>query len=290
MTLFWIIMAAMILVALAMLAPALLRERPLFSPDRDRQNVVIARDRLAELEVDLENGRLSQEVFDQSKVELEQALLLDLEQGGSPEPSTATKGEGRRVLAVLGVTVPILTVGLYLFLGTPQMVDRDGMEQASSRGQTAGEVPSMEEVFAVLNQRVQENPEDTESWFMLGRGYSLMEEYSKAAETFERLHQLAGDDPAVMLALADALAMGQGGSTKGRPAELIRKAVELEPNGVTALWMAGMVEEQAGDYPKALAYWRRLEPLLEGEAESQGEVRTLIERTEAKAGTMAAPQ
>ena len=50
MTLFWIVLAGMILAALALTVPVLLRQHKSIDLDRDRQNVVIARERLAELE------------------------------------------------------------------------------------------------------------------------------------------------------------------------------------------------------------------------------------------------
>ena len=73
MMLFWIIVAAMLLAAVAILAPALLRSRNADDLDRDQQNVVIARERLAELETELSEGALTREQYDEAKRELEQA-------------------------------------------------------------------------------------------------------------------------------------------------------------------------------------------------------------------------
>ena len=69
--LFWMISAALMLVALAILAPALLRSRTADGLDRDGQNVVIARERLAELAAEHERGEMSDEQFTQAKRELE---------------------------------------------------------------------------------------------------------------------------------------------------------------------------------------------------------------------------
>ena len=66
MMLFWIITAVMIMAALLLLAPPLLLNRRSESLDRDQQNVVIARERLAELEAERDQGILDQAQFEKA--------------------------------------------------------------------------------------------------------------------------------------------------------------------------------------------------------------------------------
>ena len=283
MTIFWIISAALVLVALAIIAPSLLRSRKVITPDRNQQNVVIAQERLAELETDLSNGVLSQEQFEQTKLELEQALLLDLSDEQNTDQADASMTPGRTALGVLAVAVPVMTVSLYLYLGTPQMI---GVDPASGGHQSAGqegEMPSVEEMLQVLNQRLQENPEDAEGWFLLGRTHAVLKNYTQAVSAYERLYALVGDQPMVLLSLADALSMSAEGDLRGRPAELISKAVAMEPNNITALWLSGMSQEQLGNYDKSLEYFEKLEPLLKDDPESGTRVASLIARVRQKA-------
>ncbi len=92
---FWIFAAVLIAAALAILAPALLRSRVAVAEDRNQQNVVIAQERLSELEADLANGVLDQKAFSLAKAELEQALLLDLKDEEAPAATEAAKSPGR---------------------------------------------------------------------------------------------------------------------------------------------------------------------------------------------------
>jgi len=285
MTTFWIISAALILVALAMVAPTLLRSRKALPQDRNQQNVVIAQERLAELETDLANGVIEQAQFDQTKLELEQALLRDLAEESQVAPEAASNAPGRAALAGLAVLVPAITIGLYLFLGTPQMVEVDPAALAHKNATMAnGEMPSVAEMIDALKGRLKENPEDAEGWFLLGRTYMVLKDYPKAVKSYETVYKLVGEEPVVMLSLADAEAMAQKGDMSGRPAKLIRKAVALSPDDVTARWLAGMVEEQAGDLEKALSHFNALKPLLAGEADSLARVETMIQRISAKLG------
>ncbi len=278
---FWIISALLILVALAILAPSLLKSRQSISLDRNQQNVVIAQERLAEMEADLANGVIDQGQFDQSRRELEQSLLLDLDEDEETQPA-APKGQGRLALGILAVAVPLLTVSLYLFLGSPQMVAMDAAMQSAHQGVpgSEGKMPSVDEMMTALVDRLKGNPEDPEGWYLLGRTYMVMKDYPKAAEAYDRVLQLVGDDPSIMLSLADALAMSQQGDLTGRPAELVRRAVELAPDDATALWLGGMVEDQSGNTEKALAHWRRLKPMLDDDPQSLQQVEQLIARAE----------
>jgi cytochrome c-type biogenesis protein CcmH len=293
MTLFWIIAAGMILLPLALATPVLLRQRQVQSQDRDRQNIAIAREHLAEIEAEREQGMLSDEEFEQARQELEQALLTDLERSEETTSSGSENNpnDGRLVLGILALVLPVAALSLYFYLGSPQLLDGDAARRLADaeRAGERGETPSIEEMVAILRQRLDENPEDPEGWYMLGRSYMVLQRYAQAAEAYEQVHKRVGDHPNVMLALADALTMAKGGVMAGRPAELIRKSVELDPDNNTALWLAGMVEEEEGNFEQALRYWRKLEPRLQGDAESQAQVWRLISQAEEKMGAAAAP-
>lgn len=286
MTLFWSITAAMLLVALALLAPSLLRSRRSDQLDRGRQNVLIARERLEELEADLNSGRVTQAQYEQTKVELEQALIFDLDTENVDEPAQRETGPGRMTLAVIAVALPLFTLPLYFTLGSPVLIQPDSPSQtAGGKGpHNESNLPSVEQMLATLVNRLKENPADTDGWYLLGRTYMAMEDYSNAAATFEKMHQLVGDHAVVLLSWADAQSMAQGGNLEGKPAELVRKAIELDPTNTTGLWLAGMVEDQAGNHGKAIEYWERLAPLIEKDPKSSSRIASLIEIARAKAG------
>ncbi len=283
--LFWIISAALMLVALVILAPALLRSGSSETSDRDSQNVVIARERLAELNTEKEQGNLTEEQFDKAKRELEQALLLDLDQTVDNTDMSTASGVGRLTLGAMVLLVPALTVGLYYHLGSPEMT-RPTQERVAGAPHQGGEaMPSVEEMMAALMARLEENPEDSEGWFLLGRSYMALDNYAMASQAFERLHLLVGDDPVVLLSWADAQAMAQKGNLAGKPSELIRKAVKLAPEDTTALWLAGMVEDQSGNHQLAISYWERLEPKIKDDPESRQRIESLLASAREKAGS-----
>jgi len=250
----------MIAMAIAFVTPALLRKQQVSENKtyRDGQNVTIAREHLADLDEELSNGTLTQELYDQSKLEIEQTLLFDLEDHDTAPQQATSNTSGKIAFATVLVIVPLLTFLLYFQLGTPDLV----APKPSTAQTTSGEPPSIKKMITDLQQRLKNNPEDADGWYLMGRTMMMMKQYGAAAEAYEKTNKLAPNEPMVMLALADSTAMAQGGNMAGRPKKLVFDAIAIDPNNTTGLWMAGMIAEEDGDKERALDLWLRLRPLI----------------------------
>lgn len=287
MMLFWTLTAAMIVAALTIIAPTLLRKQRSDSLDRDAQNIAIARERLAELDAELKKGEISAEEHANTKVELEQVLLQDLEAVGAAQPESATNIRGYRKIALVAilVLVPLVSVALYQTLGTPDLITTRSTAPTTTGHGNMATAGSMADLAIKLRQRLEkETPDDANGWFLLGRTYMSIKDYPQATQAFDRAYQLLGDQTGVMLALADALTMSQQGNTAGRPAELVAKALAIEPENPTALWMSALIAEDRGDFKEALRLMEKLHPLLADEPQEQQQLAMQIARISARAG------
>jgi len=108
--------------------------------------------------------------------------------------------------------------------------------------------------------------------------------FADAARALERLRGLVGDEPAVLVSLADSLAMMQGGKLAGRPASLVRLALQKEPDNPVALWLSGNAAAEEGHWQEAIDHWRKVEPLVADEPQSVQELRSRIAEAEEKLG------
>jgi cytochrome c-type biogenesis protein CcmH len=287
MMLFWTLTAVMIAAALAIIAPALLRRQQQTALDRNAQNVAIARERLAELDAELASGQISAEEHADTKLELEQILLQDIEANGEGKPAASRGGAfGKFTLLTLVVLVPLLSVLLYQLLGTPALITAKAPTPATTTGHgNMASAGSMADLAVKLRQRLEEkSPDDANGWFLLGRTYMTMKDYPQASMAFERAYKLTGDQPNVLLALADALTMTRQGIATDRAAELVEKALALEPENTTALWMAGLNAADQGNYTRALELLQKLHPLLADAPEEQRQLALQIGRIAAAAG------
>ncbi len=275
MTTFWVIAALLTGLVLLVLLWTVFRQRGELVDEVREQNLRVARDKLRELEAERAAGNLDDEAFRQAKEELEEELLRDT----SVEAQKArTSAAARRLAAAaLVVLLPAASLGLYLWLGSPQLLEPGAMERVGAGDpHAAGTAPTMEEILATLERRVKEQPDDAEAWFMLGRIYSGQERFGKAAEAYAQVARLTDNHPRALVAWADALAMTQGGRMSGKPYQLVRRALEQDPEDPTALWLAGQGAREEGDYQNAIYYWRQAEALLADRPEYVQELRDLI--------------
>ena len=158
MTVFWIVAAILIVVALLFVLPPLWRKSAgAGEGDANRTlNVAVYRDQLTELEADRRAGTLSDEQYERARLELERRLLEDVA-AAAPETARSTS---RAPAVVVGIAVPVLAVGLYFAVGTPRALAP--LPAASPHGAGAGKPPSAEQVEAMvakLAERMKQNLE-----------------------------------------------------------------------------------------------------------------------------------
>ena len=269
-----------ILIGLALailIIPVVTKPDRIDSQNRDQQNIQIAREKKAQLEDQLANGQMTEDEYQSAMADLEASLALDLERHQALQ---SNQDAGKWVIWVFAAMIPLASIGIYWQLGEYRVIENPQLAKAQPRapaGHGEGrQAPSIEQMIAQVKQRLQQNPEDTAGWFILGRTYMTLQRYNEAVTAFQRGYDLARQEPAIILALADALAMTRDGDMTGEPARLVKQALQLSPQDPTGLWLAGLAAEQSGSYREAFDYWMSLVPLLNDDVESQNEVKTLL--------------
>ncbi len=276
---FWIAVIGLLLVASFILVIPIIRTRPSLAPDdRQQQNIAIAREKKSLLETQLIEGEVSQEEFDSAFLDLQTSLALDLERS---EPTEHRHRGNWAIWAVL-VILPLLSFGFYFQFGEYRVIENPSLAQVPARRELAvsPENMSVEEMVEAVKQRLRDNPEDANGWFILGRTLMSLQKIDQAVAAYQRTYDLVGEDPGVLLSLADALAMQQEGMMAGEPEQLVLRALEISPQEPNGLWLAGLAAEQKQEFALAHDYWTRLLPLIDEDPESIREVRGLIDALE----------
>ena len=145
------------------------------------------------------------------------------------------------------------SAGLYAAIGSPGI-----QNERPTHGGGAG--ADMLEVVEGLAQRLEENPEDTNGWRMLGRSYMSLNNYPKAVAAFERVVELEdGRNAQGLVELGEALLAAEGGQTMPQRAmSLFDNALAVEPNSQAALFWSGLGAFNRGDTDAAADRWERL--------------------------------
>lgn len=267
-TLFWIIIALMILAAVLLVVLPLFKKHPLTNVDGEQRNIGIARQRLAELKQQLQEGSLSEEQFDEQYLELQQSLNDDIDVDTTPQRQP---GSGRWAIPVLVLLVPTLSILVYLLLGDTNALIK--AEQQKADIQAAVDVQAQ---IAPLIERLKQNPNDDQSRLMLGRSYIFLQQFQNAVAVYAELYRRQPDNAEIMLNYADTLASTRNGRLAGEPAELIFKALKLAPDNNDALWLAGMAKVEEGDSAQAIAYWQQLISRLPAESDALPMIKEMI--------------
>ena len=264
MLLFWTAAALLLLIAMAFILPPLLKT-PARENNSEAGREAHYRQRLQEIETELEQGLISPEQAGAIKRQAQHALL-DWDKNKQPA-ATADKGRAGALITIAAF-IPLFAIGLYHYLGQPEAIAQAaliaGFEQAATEAEKRAALDNM---LAQLERRLTEQPGDTaeeiEGWLMLANSYSALQRYPEAARAAANLYRLRPDDPDTLFRYADSLATANEGVFAGRPAELIQQGLASDPENPGGLWLAGLAAQQAGDNQGAIRHWERLLPQLE---------------------------
>lgn len=250
---FWIILAAISAAVIAALVPASLRLRNRDTELGDAQN--LHAQRLEELHDDAAEHLIDESQLALAEEEITRALLKETQ-----SLNASTERDNARVIArwpttiFIACAIPAIAFWTYFELGTPELVDAQSVV-ADATGEL--DQKTIDDMLATLKARLENDAQSSEGWLLLGRSNMALGRYDEAVNAFEKAYALLGDEPQIMLQYADALAMAAGGDIEPKTRELVERIIELEPENVAALWLAGLGAGRAGDLQTALTYFQR---------------------------------
>jgi cytochrome c-type biogenesis protein CcmH len=252
-TTFIIVAALMVAAALAWVLWPLLRPANRTSVERRMVNLSVYKDQFADLDADFARGSISEDNYKEAKAELERRMLEE-SRSEKAAPAPVPVG-GVKTALVIGAAIPVIAGLLYAKLGAP-----DAFSPLATAPQDQHQLSGaqIDEMTTKLAARLAKEPDNVDGWVMLARTYYQQRKFPEAAQAYDKLTKLLPNEADLYADYADALAMAQGRRLGGQPMELVKKALELDPNQWKALAMAGTEAFDRKDYKSAITYWERL--------------------------------
>lgn len=279
------ILIAVLLVASVTLWLALVLWR---GPKLDRRvehhavNAAVLRDQLLELEQDKANGILSSRDHATAQQELQRRVLDE----ATPAQSTGPRRHNSKQAAIaLAIVLPVAATLTYLSVGNPAAITPESAQSAPAM--TQADVQAMVESLAA---RLASNPDDGNGWLMLARSYRYFERYEDATTAFNKAATVIQTDPLALSEYAETLARSSQTGFKGKPTQLLERALMLSPNEPFALTLAGAAALERQDYPAAIAYWQQLHEQFAPDSDTARVVVSSIERARREQAERAAPK
>jgi cytochrome c-type biogenesis protein CcmH len=258
---FWISAALLLVLALALVLPALLKSKNSADITTDaaaQANLSILRSQLTQLAADFAAGSINADQLALAKSDIERRAL---EEESAPESAVAPAKSNRTAWA-LGLTIPLLALGVYGFLGNTQALDPANLQAKAENDPTPEQIEAMVSAFAARLEAVPANEApDPKAWEMLARSYAAMQKFPEANTAYKRAVELNPGNAQIMADHADILAMLQGQSMLGEPTKLFERALVLDPNNLKALALAGSAAFEKKDFAKAVQFWEKASKL-----------------------------
>ena len=282
MIMFLALSGTLLLIALILILLPLLRSVSTGGPSGREVNLQLARHRLIELESDVASGRLDAADYPNARSELERSLLSDIGDDVAHEPPS------RRAIptaVLIGLIFPFAAAGLYLMFGTPEVLKADYTHAPSPKTISEEKLPPVAVLIEQLEKKVTQNPNDLRGLLLLTNAYMSLRRYADAVPLFERWLALDANNADLLARYADALAMANNGDLTGKPAALLQRALQINPNQIQALWLAAMAADEQHDLSAALVHLTHLQGLVVDNKEAHQEVIAMIASARSRAAT-----
>jgi len=250
-----------------------------FEHERQRQNVLIFKERLAELEVEYAQGRHQEETFLQLKSELEASLLIDAElpenahrveaivpKKNSSFISEALSFKNLLIIAVSVVLVVAVSYGSYFKMGAYDAVSQTSAmrfdEREIKQAQTSAEQGDMSALLEQLYQKLQQAPDNIEGWRLLARSAMNTEYFELAIESYKQVIRIfdATDEntAAVYGLLAQAYYYQNQGEFNSSVQKALDQAFKQNSNEVNSLGLMAINAFVKHEYSVAIEFWQRI--------------------------------
>ena len=107
---------------------------------------------------------------------------------------------------------------------------------------------SPQSMVASLARRLERNPDDLQGWLLLGRSYTVLEQYPLAQRAYQRADRLAGGKSVeALIGLAEALMFEDAAELDGRAGQLVERALALDARSAKALFYGAAAAMRRGD-------------------------------------------
>jgi cytochrome c-type biogenesis protein CcmH len=245
---------------------------------REAFDRAVYRDQLKELEREVARGAVAENEAATARLELQRRLLA-----ADSDDKAANAGTRKPLLAgALALAIVLIAGGLYWRLGSPGVPDDPYANRQAERDQVAQQQAQLNQIrgmVAKLADDMKQHPGDLEGWLRLGRSYAVLGQPDDAAAAFAQAEKLKPNDPAVLMAEAQALMAGLPIAEQLTPqvVALLDRIQTIDPDEPAVLWYLGLHAAQQGDFKTARANWEKVKEKMPPGSDEARTVATAID-------------
>lgn len=223
----------------------------------ENSNTELCKQKQIELEQDFQQNLIDKSMLSQAKSEIIQTLAIEIKQTTNHTNSVKeNQTVAMWLVAVIVVFLLITSLGVYQFLTSDYKTPIVQMEKALA----------LEQGVVKIKQHLEEKPNDSQAWHMLGLTLFELNKINQSLEAYERSYQISQKNVPMLIGYATALSVAQN-NFSGRIPFLVREALEIDENSTDALYLAGWIAISEQQQGLAQKLWKKMLSLLpEGQA------------------------
>ncbi|CAN5200956.1 c-type cytochrome biogenesis protein CcmI [soil metagenome] len=213
----------------------------------------IYRDQLDEVERDLARGVVAESEAAAARIEIARRLI-HADRQTAPDSGATGSGPARGVATVAVFAAPILALGLYLLLGSPQLPGEPLAARLSA--------PTQQQDIALLVARVEahlkQSPDDGKGWEVIAPIYLRLGRSEDAARAFANVIRLLGSTAGREADMGEALVTAARGKVSAEARAAVERATKLDPAAARPRFYLALALGQEGKKDAAIAAWHAL--------------------------------
>jgi cytochrome c-type biogenesis protein CcmH len=218
----------------------------------DSSETIVYRDQLAEIDRDVAAGLINLPEAAAARVEISRRLLAAVDHQRGAAGSSVRLRRVAAVVALLGV--PVVAVGLYYPLGSPDLPDFP----LAQRSRPPDTTQSLDNLVAQVEQHLDADPTDGRGWSILAPVLARLGRMDDAVHAFRNSITYNGESADRRADLGEALVAAAGGVVTGEAKTELERAVALNAEEVKASYFLGLAAEQDGRSAEAASIWRAM--------------------------------
>jgi len=186
-----------------------------------------------------------------------------------------------RIALILAAVLALAAVAVQVY----RSINDDEATGAPIAGTEGEAAPSVDEVIAGLEKKLQDNPDDAESWRMLGWSYFETGKFAESATAMKRASSLDPENAEYWSMLGEALVMASDGQQVPPDAvDAFRNALKQDAKDPRARYFLAVQKDISGDHKGAINDWFALLEDTPADAPYAADIRRVIGQVAEKEG------
>lgn len=186
-----------------------------------------------------------------------------------------------RIALILAALLAVGAIGIQVY----RSMSGSSEDPTAAVADSGEQAPSVDEVISGLEKKLQDNPDDAESWRMLGWSYFETQKFAESATAMKRATTLDPDNAEYWSMLGEALVMSSNGQQVPADAsEAFKKALAIDKDDPRARYFLAVEKDISGDHKGAIEDWFALLEDTPADAPYAEDVRRVIGQVAEKEG------